>query len=52
MLAQLCHVLAAGQSAQVPQEDKQLVTLFLQPLAQRDPLPIYCTKLKVWGVLA
>jgi hypothetical protein len=52
MLAQLCHMLAAGQSAQVPQEDKQQVTLFLQPLAQRDLLSIYCTKREVRGVLA
>ena len=52
MLAQLCHVLAAGQSAQVPQEDNQQVTLFPQPLAQRDLLSIHGMKLKVRGVLA
>ena len=52
MLAQLCHVLAAGQSAQVPQEDKQQVILSLQPLAQRDPLSIHGSKLEIRGVLA
>jgi hypothetical protein len=52
MLAQLCHVFAARQSAQVPQEDQQQVILFLQPLAKRDALSIHGIELESRGILA
>jgi len=50
MLAQLRHMLAAGQSAQVAQEYQQHMTLSAQRIAHRNPAPVYGPKLKSWGV--
>ena len=46
-LAQLCHVLAAGQSAQVTHKDQQGVAPALNGVGQRDGLAVYGRQHKV-----
>jgi uncharacterized protein YecA (UPF0149 family) len=47
MLAQLCHVLTAHQSAQVAQKHQQYPGAFLQSIAQGQTQTIYGSKRKI-----
>jgi len=52
MLAQLCHVLAAGKSAQVPQEYQQHAATRAKRVAQRDRLTVYRQQRKTGSGIA
>lgn len=52
MVAQLCHMLAAGQSAEVPQEYEQGFVPAAPHIGQRDPLPINCRQDQVRSSIA
>ncbi len=52
MLAQLCHVLAAGQSTQVAQEHQQDVPPSAPRVAQGDGFAVGGLQGEVWGNVA
>lgn len=52
VLAQLRHVLAAGQSAKVPEEDKQGGMPTTPGSRQRNGLPIHCAQYQIRGRVA
>jgi len=52
VLAQLCHMLTAGQSAEMPEKHEQSVLPTRQYIAERERLAFNCGKREIWRYIS